>query len=115
MPPVSSVTSTTVQPSSTIDVTKPSKIPVWVKKIFVWYGQGQVSEDELLNAVQYLAQSKLIQITVPQNDSPQTVAPSPPVQNNAPVQTPSTTQPTNPEITTSSTNTTVDNFNFESM
>ena len=116
IPPVSSVTSTTVQQPSTIDVTKPSKIPVWVKKIFVWYGQGQVSEDELLNAVQYLAQSKLIQITVPQTDSPQTVA-KPTPQNSIPTQTPSTTQPTNlnPEITTSSTNTTVDNFNFASI
>lgn len=117
IPPVSSVTSTTVQPSSTIDVTKPSKIPVWVKKIFVWYGQGQVSEDELLNAVQYLAQSKLIQITIPQNDSPQPVAKSPPVQNSSPTQTPSTVSPTsnNLENNAVSTNTTVDNFNFASI
>jgi len=31
-----------------------SKIPDWVKNIFVWYGQGLVSEDELLNAIKYL-------------------------------------------------------------
>jgi len=30
------------------------KIPDWVKNIFVWYGQDQVSEDELLNAIKYL-------------------------------------------------------------
>ena len=104
----------TSQPSSTIDVTKPSKIPSWVKKIFVLYGQGQVSEDELLNAVQYLAQNKLIQITVTQSDVPQTT--SPPVQNNAPVQS-STTQTTNPNpaVSVSSTNNAIDNFNFASI
>jgi len=30
------------------------KIPEWVKKIFLWYGQDLVSEDELLNAIKYL-------------------------------------------------------------
>ena len=30
------------------------KIPSWVKNIFLWYGQDQVSEDELLNAIKYL-------------------------------------------------------------
>jgi len=30
------------------------KIPDWVKNIFLWYGQDQVSEDELLNAIKYL-------------------------------------------------------------
>jgi len=31
-----------------------SKIPDWVKNIFVWYAQDLVSEDELLNAIKYL-------------------------------------------------------------
>ncbi len=30
------------------------KIPNWVKNIFGWYAQDQVSEDELLNAIKYL-------------------------------------------------------------
>jgi len=30
------------------------KIPDWVKTIFEWYSQDQVSEDELLNATKYL-------------------------------------------------------------
>ena len=30
------------------------KIPDWVKNIFGWYSQDQVSEDELLNAIKYL-------------------------------------------------------------
>ena len=42
--------------SFTLGVNKEStqKIPSWVKNIFVWYGQGQVSENELLNAIKYL-------------------------------------------------------------
>jgi len=39
-----------------------SKIPDWVKNIFVWYGQDQVSEDELLNAIKYLITEKIINI-----------------------------------------------------
>jgi len=30
------------------------KIPVWVKNIFGWYSQDQVSEDELLDVIKYL-------------------------------------------------------------
>ncbi len=39
-----------------------SKIPDWVKNIFVWYGQDQVSEDELLNAIKYLISEEIIKI-----------------------------------------------------
>jgi len=31
-----------------------TKIPDWVKNIFLWYGQDQIGEDELLNAIKYL-------------------------------------------------------------
>ena len=31
-----------------------SEIPDWVKSIFLWYDQDQVSENELLNAIKYL-------------------------------------------------------------
>lgn len=31
-----------------------AKIPDWIKNVFLWYGQDQVSEDELLNAIKYL-------------------------------------------------------------
>jgi len=36
------------------------KIPSWVKSIFLWYGQDQVSEDELLNAIKYLINEKIL-------------------------------------------------------
>ena len=35
-----------------LELTK--KIPNWVKNIFGWYSQDQVSEDELLDAIKYL-------------------------------------------------------------
>jgi len=39
-----------------------SKIPDWVKNIFVWYGQDQVSEDELLNAIKYLIDEGILEV-----------------------------------------------------
>ncbi|MFZ8908951.1 MAG: hypothetical protein ACO2YR_08550, partial [Nitrosopumilaceae archaeon] len=38
------------------------KIPEWVRNIFVWYGESQVSENELLNAIKFLVQQKIIQL-----------------------------------------------------
>lgn len=40
----------------------PSKIPGWVKNVFVWYGEGKVSEDELLGAIKFLADNGIIQL-----------------------------------------------------
>ena len=39
-----------------------AEIPSWVKNIFVWYGEGIVSEDELLNAIKYLINEKILVI-----------------------------------------------------
>jgi len=33
-----------------------TNIPDWIKNIFIWYGQGTVSESELLQALQYLVE-----------------------------------------------------------
>ena len=30
------------------------KVPDWVRNIFIWYAEEQISEDELLNAIQFL-------------------------------------------------------------
>ena len=38
------------------------KIPEWVRNIFVWYADDQVSEDELLNAIKYLINEKIINL-----------------------------------------------------
>jgi len=38
------------------------KIPEWVRNVFVWYAQEQVSEAELLNAIKYLVQQDIIKL-----------------------------------------------------
>ena len=40
----------------------PSKIPGWVKNVFILYGQGDISEDELLGAIKFLADNGIIQL-----------------------------------------------------
>ncbi len=43
-----------------VGLTLTEKIPSWVKNIFGWYAQDQVSEDELLNAIKYLINQKIL-------------------------------------------------------
>ncbi|MGI9567122.1 MAG: hypothetical protein ACR2LL_08945, partial [Nitrosopumilus sp.] len=50
-----SVTDTSSQPQS-------NKIPDWVKNIFVWYAEEKVSEDELLETIEFLVNQNIIQI-----------------------------------------------------
>jgi len=38
-------------------------IPDWVRNIFIWYGEGQIGEEDLLNALQYLIDSKIITVS----------------------------------------------------
>jgi len=33
-----------------------------VKNIFLWYGQGQVSDDEIISAIQYLVKEGIIKL-----------------------------------------------------
>jgi len=37
-------------------------IPEWVRNIFLWYGQGQIGENDLINAIQYLIQEGIIKV-----------------------------------------------------
>ena len=39
-----------------------TKIPDWVKNIFIWYGQDKVSEDDLLNAIKFLINQEIIKM-----------------------------------------------------
>jgi hypothetical protein len=43
-------------------LTEKSKIPEWVRNIFMWYGQGEISEDDVLNAIKFLLENKIIQL-----------------------------------------------------
>ena len=38
------------------------KIPDWVKNIFTWYSQDQISEDEVLNAIKFLVNQGIIDL-----------------------------------------------------
>jgi len=55
-----------------------SKIPAWVKNIFVWYSQDQVSEDELLNAIKYLITEGILVIPSSEVETTETKVLTPP-------------------------------------
>ena len=38
------------------------KIPIWVRQIFIWYAAEQISESDLLNAIQFLVQQGIIEL-----------------------------------------------------
>ncbi len=46
----------------TSPVNSERKIPSWVKNIFVWYGEGKVSDDEVINAITYLIDKGIIKV-----------------------------------------------------
>ena len=39
-----------------------SKLPDWVRNIFIWYAEGTVSEGELINALQFLIKEGILKI-----------------------------------------------------
>ena len=40
-----------------------SKVPDWVRNIFIWYGEEKISEDELLNAIKFLVNQGIIKVS----------------------------------------------------
>ena len=40
-----------------------SKVPEWVRNIFIWYGEEKISEDELLNAIKFLVSQGIIKVS----------------------------------------------------
>ena len=38
------------------------KLPDWVRNIFIWYAEEQISEDELIGALQFLIKEEIIQV-----------------------------------------------------
>ncbi|MGI0089778.1 MAG: hypothetical protein ACREAF_05490 [Nitrosopumilaceae archaeon] len=42
--------------------TEKNTIPDWIKHIFIWYGEGQISEKELLTAIEFLVNNNIIRI-----------------------------------------------------
>ena len=46
-----------------VDIAKTEqKIPEWVRNVFIWYGDGLISEDEIINAIQFLITEGIIRI-----------------------------------------------------
>ncbi|MFB5597416.1 MAG: hypothetical protein ACE5RJ_00140 [Nitrosopumilaceae archaeon] len=37
-----------------------SRIPAWIRDIFVWFAEGQIGEDDLLSAIKFLVESDII-------------------------------------------------------
>jgi len=53
---------TIVQPQITSNGVVPSIIPDWIKNIALWYGQGNVTEDEFINAIKFLINQGIIEV-----------------------------------------------------
>jgi hypothetical protein len=49
-------------PNTSPVLSEPPKIPKWVKNIFSLYGQGQISDDELIQGIQFLVNSGIIHL-----------------------------------------------------
>lgn len=49
-------------PSSSTTISTPSKIPNWVKGVFSFYAQGNLSDDDLIKALQFLIQQGIIKV-----------------------------------------------------
>jgi len=53
---------TIVEPQIISNGAVPSIIPDWIKNIALWYGQGNVTEDEFINAIKFLINQGIIEI-----------------------------------------------------
>lgn len=94
----------------TVSTQKPSTIPDWVKNIALWYGQGTVSEDDFINAIQFLADKGIIKLKgnsdspVQSTSQPKTISPEPkpipPKPTTPPVTVTTPTKTTDPSIMT---------------
>ena len=62
---IQQVPTTTPVPTPTPQPTQPtiSKIPHWVKTVFNLYGQGQISDDDLISALKFLIQTGVIKVS----------------------------------------------------
>ncbi|HXX06258.1 MAG TPA: hypothetical protein VEJ68_05490, partial [Candidatus Bathyarchaeia archaeon] len=46
-----------------------SHIPFWIKTTTKWWSQGQISDNDFVNSIQYLLQKQILQIPPPPNHS----------------------------------------------
>ena len=50
------------------DSVQAALVPDWVKNVAKWYGNDQISEGEFLNAIRFLIDSGIIEISEPEDD-----------------------------------------------
>lgn len=50
------------------DVYAESILPQWIQNTALWYGQGNISEQEFINAIEYLINNKIIFLTEKEKD-----------------------------------------------
>ena len=53
---------TIIETQITSNGVAPSIIPDWIKNIALWYGQGNVTEDEFINAIKFLINQGIIEV-----------------------------------------------------
>ncbi len=51
-----------MKPNTEIGKNSESKIPEWVKNTMKWFVEGQISEDEMINALQFLIKQGIIKV-----------------------------------------------------
>ena len=54
--------STITEGSEVVTQENMQKVPSWVRNIFIWYANEQISEDELLNAIKFLVNQEIINL-----------------------------------------------------
>jgi len=59
---VTTVSCMDVNDESPPEPTPEQRIPDWIRNIFIWYGDGLISEDELIDALRFLIQEGTIQV-----------------------------------------------------
>jgi len=55
---IPAITESTAEP----ELESEPKLPEWVRNIFIWYGEGQIGEDELIGALQFLIKQGIIKV-----------------------------------------------------
>ena len=53
-----------------LPVTSAQSVPEWVKNTALWYGQGEISESEFLNAIKFLVENDIIVIETKERIEP---------------------------------------------
>jgi len=59
-------TITTQQETTSQQMPEPEekKLPDWVRNIFIWYAEGQIGEDDLINALEFLINEGIIKVKI---------------------------------------------------